>query len=52
MRNARVREEGTRNLVAAAIAAGAQRLVAQSVAWAYAPGTEPHSEADPLGRPG
>jgi nucleoside-diphosphate-sugar epimerase len=48
VRNARVREEGTRNLVAAAIAAGAQRLVAQSIAWAYAPGTEPHSEADPL----
>ena len=48
VRNARVREEGTRNLVAAALAAGVRRLVAQSIAWAYAPGTEPHTESDPL----
>jgi len=47
-RNARMRKEGTRNLVAAAIAAGARRLVAQSIAWAYAPGNEPHKEDDPL----
>jgi nucleoside-diphosphate-sugar epimerase len=47
-RNARIREEGTRNLVSAAIAAGARRMVAQSIAWAYAPGPEPHNEADPL----
>ena len=46
--NARVREEGTRNLVGAALAAGARRLVAQSIAWAYAPGPEPHAEEDPL----
>ena len=46
--NARIRDEGTRNLVAAARAAGAGRLVAQSIAWAYAPGPEPHAEADPL----
>jgi uncharacterized protein YbjT (DUF2867 family) len=32
--NARLREEGTRNLVAAAVAAGATRLVAQSIAFA------------------
>ncbi|HSK24484.1 MAG TPA: NAD-dependent epimerase/dehydratase family protein [Egicoccus sp.] len=32
-RNARVRQVGTRNLVAAARASGASRLVAQSVAW-------------------
>ena len=31
--NARIRREGTRNLVAAAHAAGATRFVAQSVAW-------------------
>ncbi len=31
--NARVRREGTRNLVAAARAAGADRFLAQSVAW-------------------
>ena len=47
-RNARIRNEGTRNLVRAANAAGARRLVAQSIAWAYAPGPEPHSESDPL----
>ena len=48
IRTARIRGEGTRNLVRAAIAAGAQRLVAQSIAWAYAPGAEPHAETDPL----
>lgn len=47
-RNARIRTEGTRNLVEAARLAGARRLVAQSIAWAYAPGPEPHSEKDPL----
>ena len=48
IRTARIRSEGTRNLVSAAIAAGARRLVAQSIAWAYAPGAEPHAETDPL----
>ncbi|WP_245262226.1 NAD(P)H-binding protein [Mesorhizobium sp. WSM3626] len=48
VRNARIREEGTRNLVAAAAAASVRRMVAQSIAWAYAPGPEPHAEADPL----
>ena len=47
-RNARIRVEGTRNLVAAAVRAGARRLVAQSIAWAYAAGPEPHLEEDPL----
>jgi len=47
-RNARVRTEGTRNLVAAAVRAGARRLIAQSIAWAYAPGPEPHREEDAL----
>lgn len=47
-RNARIRDEGTRNLVAAARAAGARRLIAQSIAWLYAPGPEPHGEDDPL----
>ncbi|TGV96308.1 dTDP-glucose 4,6-dehydratase, partial [Mesorhizobium sp. M2D.F.Ca.ET.145.01.1.1] len=46
--NARIREEGTRNLVAAAVASGVRRMVAQSIAWAFAPGSEPHAEADPL----
>jgi nucleoside-diphosphate-sugar epimerase len=47
-RNARIRSEGTRNLVAAARAAPVRRFIVQSVAFAYAPGGEPHSEADPL----
>lgn len=34
--NARMRREGTRNLLAAAAAAGADRFVAQSVAWTIA----------------
>ena len=48
LRNARMRREGTRNLVAAALAAGVRRLIAQSIAWIYAPGPEPHSEDDAL----
>lgn len=47
-RNARVRAEGTRNLVSAALAVGARRMVAQSISWAYAPGAESYSENDPL----
>lgn len=47
-RNSRLRIVGTPNLVAAARAAGARRLVAQSIAFAYAPGPEPHAETDPL----
>jgi len=46
--NARIRTEGTRNLVAAAQAASARRFVVQSIAFAYAPGGEPHPETDPL----
>lgn len=46
--NARLRQEGTRNLMDAAVAAGAHRMVAQSAAWLYAPGPEPHVESDPL----
>ena len=45
----RVRREGTRNLVAAAQAAGARRIVAQSIAQAYAPvGGWVKTEEDPL----
>ena len=47
-RNSRLRVVGTANLVAAAQAAGARRLIAQSIAFAYAPGPEPHAETDPL----
>jgi nucleoside-diphosphate-sugar epimerase len=46
--NARVRVEGTPNLIAAAEAAGARRLIAQSIAFVYAPGPEPRAETDPL----
>jgi nucleoside-diphosphate-sugar epimerase len=45
----RVRTEGTRNLIAAARAAGAKRFVAQSIAFIYLPvGSWVKSEADPL----
>jgi nucleoside-diphosphate-sugar epimerase len=47
-RNARIRREGTQNLVSAALKTGVPRLIAQSIAWMYAPGPEPHSETDPL----
>jgi len=47
-RNARIRTEGTRNLIAAAQAAAARRFIVQSVAFAYAPGKEPYVETDPL----
>ena len=47
-RNARLRIEGTRNLVAAAKAAGVQRLIAQSIAFVYAPGEGARVESDPL----
>jgi nucleoside-diphosphate-sugar epimerase len=47
--NDRIRTEGTRNLVAAAVAAGARRMVAQSIAFAYAPtGDRLKTEMDPL----
>jgi nucleoside-diphosphate-sugar epimerase len=53
----RLRSEGTRNLMAAAAAAGVAHVVAQSVAFAYAPGGGPgrsdgrlRCEADPLYR--
>jgi nucleoside-diphosphate-sugar epimerase len=46
----RLRTEGTRNLLAGASEAGASRFIAQSVAFAYAPGPPgtAHSEQDPL----
>lgn len=48
--NDRLRSEGTRHLVAAAQAAGARRILAQSIAFAYAPGPVGtlHNESDPL----
>jgi nucleoside-diphosphate-sugar epimerase len=47
--NDRIRSEGTPNLVRAAVAAGARRVVAQSIAFAYAPkGAQVKREDDPL----
>lgn len=47
-RNARIRDIGTRNLIAAAVAAKVKRMVAQSVAFAYAPAPRPYREDSPL----
>ena len=47
-RNARIRIEGTRNLIAAAQAAAVRRFIVQSIAFVYAPGRQPHPEIDPL----
>ncbi|MDQ3740876.1 MAG: NAD(P)-dependent oxidoreductase [Actinomycetota bacterium] len=44
----RIRAEGYPNLVRAAQAAGARRLVAQSISFVYAPGAPPATEDDPL----
>ena len=48
VRTAALREVGTANLVDAGIAAGITRMVAQSIAFAYAPGPAPHREDAPL----
>jgi nucleoside-diphosphate-sugar epimerase len=47
-RNSRLRIEGTANLVAAARAADVRRLVAQSIAFAYADAPRARIESDPL----
>jgi nucleoside-diphosphate-sugar epimerase len=46
--NARLRDEGTRNLVEAAVLAGCTQMIAQSIAWAYRPGSLPYDETHPL----
>ena len=48
IRNARLRENGTRILVSAAIAARAKQFIAQSISFAYAPGVMPYVEDAPL----
>ncbi len=48
VRDPRLRDEGTRNLVDAAVQAGAGRFIAQSISFIYADGNEPHQETDPL----
>jgi len=47
-RNARIRDVGTRNLIAAGLACGLRRLIAQSISFAYAPGPLPLHEDAPL----
>lgn len=46
--NARIRIEGTRNLVDAAKQAKVQKIIAQSISWAYEPGTTPATEETSL----
>ncbi len=46
--NAALRVKGTRHLVDAALASGTRRIVAQSIAWAYGPGSTPAVETEPL----
>ena len=48
VRNARLREEGTKNLVNASLKAGAKKMIAQSIAFVYEPGALPHTEESPL----
>jgi uncharacterized protein YbjT (DUF2867 family) len=44
--NARIREEGTANLIAAAQVAGAERFLAQSIAWTPAAGNESREDLE------
>ena len=46
--NGRIRRVGTRNLVDAALAAGARRVISQSISWAYEGGNDPATESTPL----
>lgn len=48
VRNARLRNEGTRNLIESSVLAGAKRLIAQSISFIYADGPLPHREEDPF----
>ncbi len=46
--NGRIRRVGTRNLVDAALAAGARRVISQSISWAYEGGDDPAVESTRL----
>ncbi|MFC5405336.1 NAD-dependent epimerase/dehydratase family protein [Cohnella soli] len=46
--NAKIRKEGTRNLVDASLAAGVNKMIVQSISWAYLAGDGPASEECPL----
>ena len=47
-KNSRLRIDGTCNLMTAAHTAGVSRVIAQSIAFVYAPGKRPCHEGDPL----
>jgi nucleoside-diphosphate-sugar epimerase len=47
-RNALIREVATKNLIDACVAAGVSDVIAQSIAFAYAPGSQPFEENVPL----
>jgi len=47
-RNNRIRDEGTRNLISASVSAGASRIVAQSISFAYAMGPKPYTETSAI----
>jgi len=46
--NARIRTDGTRNLILASRAAGVNRLIAESISWVHPSGTDPATEDSPL----
>lgn len=46
--NARLRREGTRNLINACEVLKVKRVIAQSIVWVYAPGMKPYREGDAL----
>ena len=46
--NARLRREGTANLIAAAEEAGVSRILVQSIAWIFPEGATPATEEDPI----
>lgn len=46
--HARIRREGTRNLVDASLEAGVNKMIAQSISWAYEAGIGPATEEDAL----
>ena len=48
VRNAKLREEGTRNLVNASTKANVKKMIAQSIAFVYEPGVLPHTEESSL----
>jgi nucleoside-diphosphate-sugar epimerase len=51
VRTGHLRDVGTRNLIAAAVEAGAKRMIVQSISFAYAPAALPHTEDLPLVAP-